>query len=172
MLTLIKFIQYLVRALNSEGTPGQVAAGIALGAVFGLTPLLNLHNLLMLGIVFLLNVSVAGALLGWLLFVPAGFALDPVFHELGEALLLETPALTGWWATVYNTPVLSLTNLTNTIVLGSLVGWMILALPIFFGARWGVARYRATLYVTLQRSPVVRAVQASKVYNLYRMFRP
>ena len=40
MYWAIKFIQSLVKALNSEGTPGQIAAGIALGACFGLTPLI------------------------------------------------------------------------------------------------------------------------------------
>lgn len=172
MLTLIKLVQSLVKALNSEGTPGQVAAGIALGAIFGLTPLMSLHNLLMLAAIFLLNVSLPGAFVGWLVFLPLGFALDPVFHAAGEKLLLETPALAGWWTTVYNTPVLSLANLTNTIVLGSLLGWLVFSVPIFFGARWGVARYRATLYVRIKDARLFRAVQASKVYNLYRLFRP
>jgi len=49
----LKLLQQLVRTLNSDGTPGQVAAGIALGAAFGLTPL------------------------------PAGFALDPLFDAIG-----------------------------------------------------------------------------------------
>lgn len=172
VLTLIKFIQYLVKALNSEGTPGQVAMGIALGAMFGLTPLVNLHNLLMLAAIFLLNVSLPGAFVGWLAFLPVGFALDPVFHAIGERLLLETPALTGWWTAVYNTPVLAFANLTNTIVLGSLVGWVVLSVPIYFAGRWAVGRYRATVYVRLKSSRLFRAVQASKVYNVYRMFRP
>lgn len=172
MLTLIKFIQYLVRALNSEGTPGQVAAGIALGAMFGLTPLVNLHNLVMLAAIFLLNVSLPGAFVGWLVFLPLGFALDPVFHAVGERLLLHTPALTGWWATVYNTPVLALANLTNTIVIGSLLGWLVLSVPIYVGARWAVGRYRATVYTRLKDSRLFKAVQASRAYNVYRMFRP
>lgn len=172
MLTIIKLLQSLVKALNSDGTPGQVAAGMALGAIFGLTPLLSPHNVLVVGAIFLLNVSVPGALLGWLLFVPVGFVLDPVFHAVGEWLLLGTPALTGWWTAVYNTPVLALARLTNTVVLGSLVGWLVLVFPIFVLARWGVARYRETLYVRLARLPLFRAVRASKLYNVYRLFRP
>ena len=46
MLTLLKLIQSIIKTLHSEGTPGQVAAGIAIGSVLGLTPLLNLHNLI------------------------------------------------------------------------------------------------------------------------------
>ena len=32
MLTLLKLIQSIIKTLHSEGTPGQVAAGIALGS--------------------------------------------------------------------------------------------------------------------------------------------
>src|SRR6266550_2810194 len=42
MFTLIKLIQSLFGALHSEGTPGQLAAGIVLGSFLGLTPLVNL----------------------------------------------------------------------------------------------------------------------------------
>ena len=46
MFGLIKLIQSLIGALHSEGTPGQLAAGLLLGSFLGLTPLLNLHNAL------------------------------------------------------------------------------------------------------------------------------
>jgi uncharacterized protein (TIGR03546 family) len=172
MLMLLKLLQQLVKTLNSEGTPSQIAAGMALGSVLGLTPLLNLHNLVMLGVIMIFNVSFPGAMLGWALAIPAGFALDPVFDWLGRALLLGTPALTPLWTSLANTPVVPLTNFSNTVVLGSLVAWLVLAIPIYFLSRWGVGRYRATLYPKLQKSRVFQAVTASKLYNVYRIFRP
>jgi uncharacterized protein (TIGR03546 family) len=172
MLTLLKLIQSLVKTLHSEGTPGQVAAGIALGAALGLTPLVNVHNLLIAALILVLNVSVGGAMLGWALFLPLGFALDPLFHRLGHQLLLETPALTPMWTAWFNAPVLPYTNFNNTIVLGSFVAWIALALPIFFAARYGVARYRATLGERVRRSRFYNAVTASKAYNVYTWFRP
>src|SRR5688500_7941701 len=147
MLTLLKLLQSLVKTLHSEGTPGQVAAGIALGSVLGLTPLMNVHNLLIAALILVMNVSVGGALLGWALFLPVGFLLDPVFDRIGRQFLLETPALEPLWTAWFNTPVLPYTNFNNTIVLGSVVTWLALALPIFFAARYGVARYRATLEI-------------------------
>lgn len=172
MYWIIKLIQNLVKALNSEGTPGQVAAGIAIGACLGLTPLLNLHNLLIVGVILFFRVSVPGAMLGWLIFTPAGFVLDPVFDTLGTRLLVDSTALRDVWGTAYNTPVVALANPTNTIVVGSFVGWLILALPIFFAARWGVARYRRTIYERYKDAKLFRALRASKVYNVYRLFRP
>ena len=172
MYTIIKLIQSLVKALNSEGTPGQVAAGIAMGACLGLTPLLNLHNLLVVGVILFFRVSVPGAMLGWLILTPVGFALDPVFDRIGTALLVDSGSLQDLWGTAYNTPVVALANPTNTIVVGSFVGWLILAVPIFFLARWGVDWYRRTIYERYKDAKLFRALRASKVYNWYRLFRP
>jgi uncharacterized protein (TIGR03546 family) len=172
MYALIKFIQSLIKALNSEGTPGQVAAGMAMGAALGLTPVANIHNVLILCAAMMLNVSLPGVFLGWVLFVPVGFALDPLFDQVGRTLLLDTPALSGLFSTIYNTPVLALTNLNNSIVLGSLLGWVVLWFPIFLLCRWLVALYRRTVYERLRRMKLFRAVQASKVYNWYKMFKP
>jgi len=168
---LIKLIQSLVGALHSEGTPGQLAAGIALGSILGLTPLVNIHNAVVFAALVLLNVSFAGGMLGWALFVPIGFILDPLFDWLGHALLLA-PSLRGLWTSLYNTPIVPLTNFNNTVVLGSLAFALLLFLPLFFATRWAVARYRATVGERVRQSKFYRAVMASKVYNVYKMFQP
>jgi len=171
MFTLIKLIQSLFGALHSEGTPGQLAAGIVLGSFLGLTPLVNLHNAVVFAALVLLNVSFAGGLLGWAVFVPVGFLLDPVFDWIGHSLLLA-PSLRGLWTALYNTPIVPLTNFNNTVVLGSLVFAMVFALPLFFATRFGVVRYRATIGERVRQSTWYRAIMASKAYNVYKLFRP
>ena len=172
MFGILKLLQSIVKALHSEGTPGQVAAGIALGAALGLTPIMNLHNLVILAAIALLNVSFGGGMLGWALFVPVGFILDPVFDRIGRTLLLDTPALTPLWTWLFNAPGWPYTNFNNTVVLGSVVGWLALALPIYFAARFGVVRYRATLGERVRHSRIYQVVVASRAYNVYRWFRP
>ena len=172
MYWIVRLLQKLVRALNSDGTPGQVAAGVTLGAAIGLTPLMSLHNLLFVTVIFLTNVSIPGALLGWVVFGGVAFALDPAFDRIGTALLLTEGGLQSLWAAIYNAPVLAFTNLTNSVVLGSLVGWLVLALPIFFGARWAIARYREKVYARYKDARAFKAIRASKLYNAYRIFRP
>ena len=171
-MLVLKLIQSLIKTLHSEGTPGQVAAGLALGAILGLTPLWNLHNAVVFALIIVLNVSFPAAMLGWALFVPVGFLLDPAFDWIGRALLLGTRTLQPLWTALYNAPVLPLTNFNNTIVLGSLVFALVLWLPLFFASRWGVVRYRATVAERMKRSALYRTVTASKLYNLYRLFRP
>jgi len=171
MLALLKLLQSILKTLHSEGTPGQVAAGIALGSALGLTPLMNLHNLVIFALIVILNVSFGGGMLGWALFVPVGFLLDPLFHRIGLALL-QQDSLRGLWTGLYNTPLVPYTNFNNSVVLGSVVAWLVLLVPIFFASRYGVARYRATIGERVRQSKFYKAVTASQVYNWYRMFRP
>jgi uncharacterized protein (TIGR03546 family) len=171
MFALLKLIQSIIKTLHSDGTPGQVAAGIALGAALGLTPLVNVHNLLIFSLIVLLNVSFGGGILGWALFVPLGFLLDPLFHWIGESLL-TAPSLRPLWTGWYNTPLVPYTNFNNTVVLGSVVGWLVLAVPIYFGAKVGVTRYRATIGERVRQSRFYKAVTASQAYNWYKLFRP
>src|SRR5204863_8432462 len=171
MFTLIKLLQSLLGALHSEGTPGQLAAGICLGSVLGLTPLINLHNAIIFAALVLLNVSFAGGMLGWALFVPIGFLLDPLFDWIGHQLLFAEQ-LRGVWTTLYNTPVVPLTNFNNTVVLGSLVFAVVFAVPLFFLTRWAIVRYRATIGERVRQSRFYKALMASKAYNVYKLFRP
>jgi uncharacterized protein (TIGR03546 family) len=171
LFTLIKLIQSLFGALHSEGTPGQLAAGIALGSIMGLTPLFNVHNAIVFAAIILLNVSFAGGMLGWALFVPIGFLLDPLFDWIGHSLLF-TPSLTPLWTSLYNMPIVPLTNFNNTVVLGSLVFALLFLVPLFLAMRWAVARYRVTVGERVRQSKFYRWVMASKAYNVYRIFRP
>jgi len=172
MLTLLKLVRSLIKTLHSDGSPAQLAFGVALGAALGLTPLMNAHNLLVLLLLAVLNVSFAAGMLAWGVFVPIGFLLDPLFDRVGHALLVGAPSLRPFWASIENTPGLALTNFNNTVVLGSVVAWLVLFAPIFFLARYGVVRYRATIGERVRRSRAYKALQASQIYNVYTWFRP
>jgi uncharacterized protein (TIGR03546 family) len=172
MLALLKLLQSLVKTLHSDGAPWQVATGLALGAALGLTPIANVHNVLVLAVLMLLNVSFGAGLLGFALFTPLGFALDPLFDRVGRRLLLETPSLQPLWTEWYNSAWLPWTNFNNTVVLGSVVVWAVLFLPLTGLAWWFVLLYRRSLGARIEQSPVMRAIKASKLYNVYRWFDP
>ena len=172
MLTLLKLLRSLIKTLHSDGSPNQIAAGIALGAALGLTPIVNAHNIVVLLLLAVLNVSFAAGLFAWALFVPVGFALDPLFDRLGRWLLVDVQALRPMWAWMDNVPWLPLTNFNNTVVLGSVVGWLLLFVPIWLAARYGVVRYRATIGEKVKQSRFYKTLQASQLYNVYTWFRP
>lgn len=170
-MLLIKFLQSLFKALNSDGTPGQVAMGLAWGLAFGLTPLVSMHNLVILAIAMLTTMSFPGVFLGWMVATPIGFLLDPLFDRIGFAILTND-SLAPFFTWLVNTPVIALSRLNNTIVLGSLVVWAVLLVPMYFVFRVLVIRYRANVYAHVQKLRVVQMLRTSKVYSAYRLFRP
>ena len=170
-MLILQFLQTMFKALNSDGTPGQVGMGMAIGLCFGLTPLVSLHNLVVLAIAMLTTVSFPGVFLGWAIATPLGFMLDPVFDRIGMALLMQD-SLAPFFTWVVNTPVVALSRLNNTIVLGSLVSWMLLLVPSYFVFRVLVDRYRAHVLVYVQKLKVVQALQGSKLWDLYRTLWP
>lgn len=172
MLTLLKLLRSLFKTLHSDGSPAQIAFGIALGAALGLTPIANVHNVLIVLLLAVLNVSFAAGMFAWAVFVPVGFMLDPVFDRLGRMLLVDTPALRPLWTTWDNVPGLALTNFNNTIVLGSLLVWLALFVPLYVASRIGVVRYRATIGERVKNSRYYKLLEASQLYNAYRWFRP
>jgi uncharacterized protein (TIGR03546 family) len=172
MLLILKFLQSLVKTLHSEGTPTQIGLGFALGASLGLTPLLNAHNLVVIVLLALLNVSFGAGLLAMALFAPVGFLLDPLFDRIGHTLLVGSPSLRATWEHLDNTPVLALTNINNTVVLGSVIVWLALFVPIFALGLFGVKYYRATLGERVRHTRLYHSIVASQAYNVYRWFRP
>jgi uncharacterized protein (TIGR03546 family) len=170
-MLILRFLQQLVRALNSDGTPGQVGMGMAIGLAFGLTPIASLHNLVILAIAMLTTVSFPAVMLGWAVAVPFGFLLDPLFDRVGMALLTNE-ALAPLFTWVVNTPVVALSQLNNSIVLGSLVVWFVVLVPAFFLFRLLVARYREHVLASVLRWRIVQLLRSSKLWSVYEMFRP
>ena len=170
-MLILKFLQTLLKALNSDGTPGQVAMGMAIGLCFGLTPLASLHNLLVLAIAMLTTVSFPGVFLGWAIATPLGFALDPLFDRIGMALLTQD-SLAPLFTWIVNTPVVALSRLNNTIVLGSFVAWLVLLLPSYLVFRVLVARYREHVLAYVNKLKVVQVIKGSRMWELYQTLWP
>ena len=53
-----------------------------------------------------------------------------------------------------------------------MIVWIALFVPIYFVARLGVLRYRATLGEKIRTSRYFKLIEASQVYNVYRWFNP
>ncbi len=172
MLAILKIIQSIFNTLHSEGTPNQVAWGITLGAGLAFIPIMTLHWALLFVLVVMLNVSFGGGLLGWALFTPFSFALDPLFDAIGRYLLITRADLTPFWTRIMNWPLVPYTQFNNSVTLGATLFWVITLPLVYVGARLGVKKYRATWAPRIEQSPWFKAVKASSLYNVYRWFAP
>ncbi|MFC2061095.1 TIGR03546 family protein [Elusimicrobiota bacterium] len=167
----IKLIKKLLKALNADATPSEIAGGVVLGMVIGLTPAFSLINIVIVIFLIILKVNISSAVFSSIIFGIAGYALDPLAHILGRKILLAEK-LSDLWTTLYNTPVIPLTAFNNTIVMGSIVISIILMIPVFIFAKKFVVLYREKLKERLEKMKFVKMLKASKLYNLYLKVRP
>jgi len=159
---LVKF----VKVLNSETSAASLAAAAVLGMVLGLVPLLTLQAMLALLVVMFFRVNIAATFLGLAVFKLAGLALGGTFHSIGAALL-ENESLFGFWTWMYNAPLLSLCATNHSVTLGATIAAIVLAAPVFLGAKFLVNAYRERFNEWFAQLGIVAAFRSSKLYQLY-----
>ena len=163
---MIKLLAKLLRVLNSETEPGQLSLGLCFAMIAGLTPLLSVHNLFVLLLVFILRVNVSAFLLGLALFTGMAYLLDPLFHLLGLAVL-TVPSLEGLWTTLYQSVWWRLEHFNNSIVMGSLVFSVAIFVPVLLLSNLLIRRYRQHVLFWVQKTKIMQMFKASKLYQTY-----
>jgi uncharacterized protein (TIGR03546 family) len=161
----LRLLKSVVAALQGEDDPSYAAAGVALGAAWGLVPKDNLCSVLFVLAFFFLRMDKGLALASAALFTPLGFVLDGPAHALGSALLASA-ALRPLWTWLYDLPVLPLTRFNNTVVLGNLAIGALLFVPLFVLSKRGILRYREALRAKVAKWPVVKALTGLRVVSL------
>ena len=162
----MNWIAKLLKVLNSETDPGQIALALCLGMIMGLTPLASLHNLAVLFLVLTLRVNLAAFILGWTLFSGVAYLIDPLASRLGLAVL-EMSSLEGLFTALYNTSIGRLSAFNNTITMGSGLLALILFVPLYLVTVRIVVEYRERILETIRRTKLMQIFKASRLYDAY-----
>ena len=152
----------LLRVLSAETSPLQISAGFSLAMVAGLTPLISLHNLLVVFILLIFRVNIAAFLLGLLFFSGIAYLLDPYFHQFGYSIL-NNENLSGLWTSMYNLSIWRISDFNNTITMGSLIIALLAFIPLLAICNLLIKRYRSHLLVYLNNSWLFRVIKSSKI---------
>ena len=166
----LKIMGKIFRVLNAEATPKQIAGGVMLGMIIGLTPTFSLHNILVVFLILVIRVNLTAAILSMFAFDLIGYGVDSVSDWIGGAILTST-TLRPLWIEAYNAAIIPFTRFNNTIVMGSLAISLILLCPIFLLTKYGVERYRSDLAAKFQQWRIVKAVKMSRFYKYYQTYR-
>ncbi|MGE5839423.1 MAG: TIGR03546 family protein, partial [Deltaproteobacteria bacterium] len=156
-----------IKLLREGQTPGQIAGGFALGSILGFSPMFTLQGAVIWLVILVLDVNLAAALLSVTLFALFAYLLDPLFHLLGYALLVQVDALRGIWTSLYNMPIAPLTRFNNTVVMGSLVFALVCAFPVYFGMKRFVVAYRTHVGSRIEKWKVYQVIKQSALVQLY-----
>ncbi len=160
-----------IKILREGQTPNQIAAGFALGAFVGLTPMLTLQGAFLWLVILTLDVNLSAVFLSAALFGILGALLDPLFHDLGYYLLTDVDGLIPLWTTLYNAPIAPLTRFNNTIVMGSVVSAVVLFIPAYVSMRRFVVLYRSTLGKKLANNAFYKSIRHSPIVRWYQRVR-
>jgi len=161
---MLRQIISVFKALNSNAKPWQLSLGVSFGAIMGLTPTTSLHNIALLFLALLINMNIGIMILSFVLFSGFAYILDPVFHDLGYAIL-KSDSLAGIWGNVFSCPVALMDNLNNSIVMGSLVVSIVLAVPLFFMFNKFIEKYREKLQIYMEKFPIFKSMKILRVYQ-------
>jgi uncharacterized protein (TIGR03546 family) len=158
---LLKPVQMLIDAFLETDTPGQLAAGLVLGMFLGLIPKGNLLAVAFSVVLLGTQANLVTGAIGTALFASLNVWTDRFTSQWGY-WLLEHPTLKPHWARLYNVPLAAWTHFNNTVVLGSLVLGLALAVPVFLVTRWAVARWRAPLAEWVEKYKLGRLLTGTR----------
>ena len=167
MVLILKYIAKLLKALSSEASPSQIAGGFVLGMIIGLTPVMSVHNLIILVFILILKVNIGMVILSFLVFSGIAWIADPAFHNFGT-WLLEKESLQAMWTGMYNNEWWALTRFFNTVVIGSFVCSVLLTIPMFPASIVFVNQYRKHIHERVQKMKIVKILKGTKLYSIYQ----
>jgi uncharacterized protein (TIGR03546 family) len=167
----LEFFKKLIRILNADVAPGEIAGGMALGSIIGFSPFFCLHNIVVALLILLIRVNISTAIFSSVIFGLIGYLIDPIADSLGYYFLVEVDPLIPYWTKLYNLPIVPFFEFNNTVVLGSLVISILLLLPIFLLTRIGVISYRKSLKEKIEKMRIVKIIKANKLYQWYAKIR-
>lgn len=166
MLTLLA---KLFSALNSESSIRQISLAIVLGFIVGLSPLLTLHNIIILFVVMFIRVHLGSFILSVGFFSGLSYLLSPTIVFVGEQLLTSS-ALNSMFTLLYQLTLFKLAHWHNTYTLGAIVLGSCLAIPLYFFSKLIIKNYRQHIMNFFEKFRIVKALKASKFYRLYSQF--
>lgn len=161
----LKWIANFLKAINSNASRGQVAAGISCGLLLALIPAGNLLWLLLFIIILLSKANSAMVLI----ITGIGKLLAPLWAPALDGLgwaILTAPALQEAFSSIADLPIAPLTRFNNTIVMGGLAAGLALWFPVFFLGIWMVELYRRKLAPKIMESKLMKALYKLPLVNL------
>jgi len=168
---ILKMLSKFIKVLRSDASPGQIAWGFAAGSILGLTPLLSLHNLILIILIAIFRINLTSVFISFALFSLVGWLMDPVFHTIGFAILTGISFLYPVWTDMYNSSLLPFTRFNNTVMVGSFVCSLVLTFPNYMLFRWLVQKYRSSWCRIIEKWKIVRVFKGSKIIQVYTKIR-
>ncbi len=160
----MNFLVKFLKVISSETNPWQIAFALVLGMFVGFSPLLRLHNLLILFVVLFFRVNIATFLVSIGFFSILAFALDPLMLNIGESVL-QAGSLQGVWTAFYNSSLGQLSQFNHTLTMGSFVFSLLVSPVLLFLSKYLIVKYRSTVMERINKLHIVKLLRASTFFQ-------
>ena len=165
MLVLLK----IVKVLNGDAHPAQVAGGALLGCMLGFTPLLGAHTAALLAALLVFRVNIGTGLLFWGLTKPVALLVLPGLGvPLGQTLLAPESNARAFFAWAQTTPFLGLVEWEKHVVSGGLALGLAAGVLLFVPIVAGIKGYRSLVRERLRQAKAVKVMSSSLLYRLVK----
>lgn len=158
---MLKIVQKILKILQTDISPDQVAFGAALGVFLGLVPGILMKCFFFL-LIMVLRVNIGSAFITWTIFGILGLLLDPLADKLGY-FILNAGFLLKFWTFLFNIPVLPFTKFNNTIVMGNLFLGIVFFVPIVIATKKFLVYYRKNWRDKVAKWKIVRLLTAGNL---------
>lgn len=164
---MIRMVLSIVRALNGDAHPAQVAGGALIGCMLAFTPL-GVHTVALVALLLIFRVNMGMGFLFWGLLRPVAIvAKDATSVPLAQALLAPDSNTRAWIVSnLLETKWLALVKWEQHTVLGGLIGGFVLGALLFVPIVSAITAYRKTVKERIRNSKGMKVVSNNFLYKL------
>ena len=166
MSYIISQIISLIKLLHSENGSKQIAAGLTLGLLLGLSPLISLQGLIIIILLLILRVQIGAAFAMAAVTKVLSIMMVAPLALVGEKVL-SLNQLKPLFTLLYNLPLFPYTNFNHSVVMGGLVISIILGPALFLVFQFLINKYQVAAVEKIRNTKLWRAIQASTLYQWY-----
>ena len=166
MTLLLKQLFGFFKLLHSENGNNQIAWGVALGFVLGMTPALSLQSFIVFLFLFFFRIQIGAAFIAAFFFKFVAYLLDPIFDYVGSTVL-NLAMLQELFTSMYNMPIVPFTRFNNTIVMGSGIVSIILTPFVFMLSKSLISKYRTLVVERFKETKFFKVWTKTALYQWY-----
>lgn len=153
---MLKKIIALIKTLNSNSHPGEIAHAVCIGLLLGLVPKGNIIWFVLFFFFLFVRVNKAAMFLS-LLLVSLLTSLADTYLEFIGYTILTSEKLSPMWMNLLDIPFIAFTNFNDTLVMGSFITGLLAYIPLYLFTRIGISVWRKTIIPSIASSKIFKS---------------
>ena len=154
---MFKKLINLLKALNSNSHPGEIAHAVCLALLLGLIPKNNIIFYIVTIFCLFIRINKGAFILFTAIFSMLSHLFDPTLDAIGW-WFLHISFLEPVFANLLEVPFVGFTHFNNTIVAGAIVSGLILYIPLYWLSRLAIWGIRSKLIPLMRKTKFIVAL--------------